>query len=102
MIILYPLVLRSEPVILIRLKAAKVRRGISLQRLNLMLKSHLNIQRLEHHKFPELLVKLTQKDPEDRYLRIKLFILQISLTAPLSHQSLYLDSGCSRHMTGEK
>src|ERR1044072_3714968 len=102
MISLYPLVLRSEPLILIKLKVAKVRRGISLQRLNLMLKFHRNIQRLEHHKFPELLVKLTQKDPEDGYLRTKLFILQISLTAPLRHQSWYLDSGCSRHMTGER
>src|ERR1044072_2860944 len=84
------------------LKEATVRRGISLQWLNLMLKFPWNILRLEHHKFPELLVRLTQKDPEDGYLRTKLFILQISLTTPLRHQSWYLDSGCSRHMTGER
>ena len=29
-------------------------------------------------------------------------MLQISLMAPLKHQSWYLDSGCSRHMTGER
>src|ERR1044072_4601058 len=46
--------------------------------------------------------KLIRKDPESGYLRTKLFILQISLAAPLKHQSWYLDSGCSRHMTGER
>src|ERR1051325_12057746 len=29
-------------------------------------------------------------------------MLQMSLTAKLKHQSWYLDSGCSRHMTGRK
>src|ERR1044072_9414438 len=58
--------------------------------------------RLKHPKFQELLGRLTGKDPESGYLRTKLSILQISSTAPLRHQSWYLDSGCSRHMTGEK
>src|ERR1044072_7549864 len=29
-------------------------------------------------------------------------MLQISLTAKLKHQSWYLDSSCSRHMTGRR
>src|ERR1044072_3026430 len=58
--------------------------------------------RLKHPKFQELLGRLTRKNPESGYLRTKLSILQISLTAPLRHQSWYLDSGCSRHMTGER
>src|ERR1044072_9262210 len=58
--------------------------------------------RLKHPKFSELLGRLTRKNPESGYLRTKLSILQISLTAPLRHQSWYLDSGCSRHMTGER
>src|ERR1051325_2154288 len=29
-------------------------------------------------------------------------MLQMSLTTKLKHQSWYLDSGCSRHMTGRK
>src|ERR1044072_7979031 len=59
--------------------------------------------RLKHPKFQELLGRrLTREDPESGYLRTRLSILQISLTAPLKHQSWYLDSGCSRHMTGER
>src|ERR1044072_3237820 len=58
--------------------------------------------RLKHPKFQELLGRLTRKGPESGYLRTKLSILQISLTAPLRHQSWYLDSGCSRHMMGER
>src|ERR1044072_162603 len=63
---------------------------------------HLIILRQEHPKSSGLLERLTRKDPESGYLRTKSFILQISLTAPLRHQSWYLDSGCSRHMTGER
>src|ERR1044072_7356675 len=65
---------------------------------------HLSILRLKHPKFQELLGRrrLTRKDPEGGYLRTKSFTLQISLTAPLRNQSWYLDSGCSRHMTGER
>src|ERR1044072_8836587 len=63
---------------------------------------HLIILRQEHPESSRLLERLTRKDPESGYLRTKLFILQISLTAPLRHQSWYLDSGCSRHMTGER
>src|ERR1044072_7547557 len=48
------------------------------------------------------LERLTRKDPESGYIRTELFILQISLTAPLRHHSWFLDSGCSRHMTGER
>src|ERR1044072_6323779 len=57
---------------------------------------------LKHPKSSELFGKLTKEDPESGYLRKKSFTLQISLTAPLRHQSWYLDSGCSRHMTGER
>src|ERR1044072_3513781 len=79
------------------------RRGTSPQGLNLMPRYHLSIMRLKHPKFQELLGRrLTREDPESGYLRTKLFILQISLTAPQKHQSWYLDNGCSRHMTGER
>ena len=33
------------------------------------------------------------------YLRTKLSMLQMTLTATLKHQPWYLDSGCARHMT---
>src|SRR4051812_49324384 len=38
------------------------------------------------------------------YLRIRLFLLQISLAAKRTkhNMSWYLDSGCSRHMTGRR
>src|SRR3954469_6739687 len=48
---------------------------------------------------------LTRKDPRKcGYLRIRLFLLQISLAAKRtkSKMSWYLDSGCSRHMTGRR
>src|ERR1044072_5403183 len=78
-------------------------RRTSPQGLNLMPRYHLSILPLKHPKSQELLGrKLTREDPESGYLRTKLFILQISLTAPQRHQSWYLDSGFSRHMTGEK
>src|ERR1044072_9035240 len=68
-----------------------------------MLRYHSSILRLNHPKFQEPLGRrLTRKDPESGYLRAKLFILQISLMAPRKHLSWYLDSGCSRHMTGER
>src|ERR1044072_7315015 len=57
-------------------------------------------QKPKHPEPSEVLKELTGKDPEYGYLRTKLFMLQISLAAPLKHQSWYLDSGCSRHMTG--
>src|ERR1044072_8004848 len=63
---------------------------------------HLIILRHEHPESSGLLERLTRKDPESGYLRTELFMLQISLAAPLKHQSWYLDSGCSRHMTGER
>src|ERR1044072_5268578 len=67
-----------------------------------MLIYHLIILRQDHPECPGLLERLTRKDPESGYLRTELFILQISLRAPLRHQSWFLGSGCSRHMTGEK
>src|ERR1044072_2908922 len=67
-----------------------------------MPKYHLIILRHEHPESSELLGRLTREDPKSGYLRTELYILQISLTAPLRHQSWYLDSGCSRHMTGER
>src|ERR1044072_2045615 len=80
------------------------RRGTSPLGLNLMPRYYLSILRPKHPKFQELLGRrrLTRKDPEGGYLRTKLFILQISLTALLRHQSWYLDSGCSRRKTGER
>src|ERR1044072_1805201 len=68
------------------------------QKLNQILMMKMS----QHPEFSELMVKLTKEDPESGYLRTKSFTLQISLTAPLRHQSWYLDSGCSRHMTGER
>src|ERR1044072_8307527 len=80
-----------------------LRRRTNSQRLSLMPRYHKSTLRLKHPKFQELLGKrLTRKDPEGGYLRTRLSILQISLTAPLKHQSWYLDSGCSRHITGER
>src|ERR1044072_2541366 len=79
------------------------RRRTSPQGLNLMPRYHQSTLRLKHPKFQELLGRrLTREDPESGYLRTKSFILQISLTTPLRHQSWYLDSGCWRHMTGER
>src|ERR1044072_5970279 len=63
---------------------------------------HLIILRQKHPESSGLLERLTRKDPDSGYLRTELLILQISLTAPQRHQSWYLDSGCSRHMTGER
>src|ERR1044072_3377571 len=65
------------------------------------LKEYMTTQKLKHPEPSVVLKELTRKDPEYGYLRTKLFMLQISLAAPLKHQSWYLDSGCSRHMTGE-
>src|ERR1044072_2893244 len=66
------------------------------------LKEYMTTQKSEHPEPSEVLKELTGKDPEYGYLRTKLFMLQISLAAPLKYQSWYLDSGCSRHMTGER
>src|ERR1044072_6350616 len=79
------------------------RRETSPHGLNLMPRYQPSTLQPKPPKFQELLGKrLTKEDPESGYLRTKLFILQISLTAPLRHHSWYLDSGCSRHMTGER
>jgi len=46
---------------------------------------------------------LTLEDPKSNgYLNLKLSILQICLREKEKNKSWYLDSGCSRHMTGEK
>src|ERR1044072_8690173 len=87
---------------ILRVVKDNLRKGISLQRLRIMLKEQVTIQKSKHQEPSEVLEELTRKDPESGYLRTKLFILQISLAAPLKHQSWYLDSGCSRHMTGER
>src|ERR1044072_4507076 len=89
--------------LILRVVEENPRRGTSPQGLKLMPRYHSSILRLKHPKLQELLGRrLIRKDPESGYLRAKLFILQISLTAPQKHQSWYLDSGCSRHMTGER
>src|SRR3954470_17213592 len=49
--------------------------------------------------------ELTRKDPRKcGYLRIRSFLLQISLAAKRTKHNIswYLDSGCSRHMTGRR
>src|ERR1044072_5152489 len=90
--------------LILRVVEDNPRRGTSPQGLRLMPKYHSSILRLNHPKFQELLGRrrLTRKDPESGYLRAKLFTLQISLMAPKKLLSWYLDSGCSRHMTGER
>src|ERR1044072_4198541 len=90
--------------LILRVVEDNPRRGTSPQGLNLMPRYHLSILRLKLPKFQEFLGRrrLTRKDPEGGYLRTKLSILQISLTAPLKDQRWTLDSGYSRHMTGER
>src|ERR1044072_1667467 len=104
MSILFLLAHRSEVLnqFILRVVKDNPRRRTSPQGLDLMPRYHLIILRQEHPESSGLLERLTRKDPESGYLRTELFILQISLTAPLRHQSWYLDSGCSRHMTGER
>src|ERR1044072_3781142 len=91
---------RSEVLNMLILRVVKdtPRRRISPQGL----KEHMTTQKSKHPEPSEVLEKLTRKDPESGYLRTKLFILQISLAAPLKRQSWYLDSGWSQHMTGER
>src|ERR1044072_3938637 len=97
---LFLLAHRSEVLNMLILRVVKnnPRRGTSPQGL----KEYMTTQKSEHPEPSEVLKKLTGKDPEYGYLRTKLFMLQISSAAPLKRQSWYLDSGCSRHMTGER
>ena len=47
--------------------------------------------------------ELTKNDPRRfGYLRTRLYLLQISLTAGKTHRSWYLNSGRPRHMIGER
>src|ERR1044072_6617391 len=91
---LFLLAHRSEVLNMLVLRVVKnnPRKGKTLQGL----KEYMTTQKSKHQEPSEVLRELTGKDPEYRYLRTKLFMLQISLAAPLKHQSWYLDSGCSR------
>src|ERR1044072_66251 len=90
--------------LILRVVEDNPRRGTCPQGLRLMPRYHSSILRLNHPKFQELLGRrrLIRKDPASGSLRAKLFTLQISLMAPEKLLSWYLDSGCSRHMTGER
>src|ERR1044072_7270850 len=46
--------------------------------------------------------KTNKRGPRKWYQRTKLSFLQIFLTAPMRHQSWYLDSRCWQHMKGER
>src|ERR1044072_4799749 len=98
--ILFLLAQKSEVLNMLTLRVVKdnPRRRTSLQGL----KEYMTTPKLKFPEPSEVLEELTIEDPESGYLRTKLFMLQISLAAPLKHQSWYLDSGCSRHMTGER
>src|ERR1044072_1352102 len=89
--ILFLLVHRSEVLNMFILRVDNPRRRTSPQGL----KEYMTSQKSKHPEPSEVLEELTRKDPEYGYLRTKLFMLQISLAAPLKHQSWYLDSGCS-------
>jgi len=54
------------------------------------------------HKGNSRLLGLTEEDPQKYgYLSQTLLMLQVCLKGSEKQKSWYLDSGCSRHMTGE-
>ena len=56
----------------------------------------------KEHKENSKLLGLTQEDPQKYgYLSQTLLMLQVCLKGSEKQKSWYLDSGCSRHMTGE-
>jgi len=57
----------------------------------------------KEHRRSSKLPGLTQEDPQRYgYLRKTLLILQMCLKGDKKQKSWYLDSGCSRHMTGDR